>query len=153
VFREAIESPRVEHIVQIGLRVVERMTPYASRTPCEKRTVVSAREAARGRALDVLEALPRDLPYYLSFDIDCIDGALARETGTPALGGLSFELASQLVDYAARTFDLLGVDFVEVSGPQAALNGAASVAAALLQRTLMGESSFETLTSDVYVMP
>jgi arginase family enzyme len=153
VFREAIESPRVEHIVQIGLRVVERMTPYASRTPCEKRTVVSAREAARGRALEVLEALPRDLPYYLSFDIDCIDGALARETGTPALGGLSFELASQLVDYAARTFDLLGVDFVEVSGPQAALNGAASVAAALLQRTLMGESSFETLTSDVYVLP
>jgi agmatinase len=153
VFREAIDSPHVESIVQIGLRVVERVTPYASRVPCAKRTVISARDAARGRALSVLESLPRDRPYYLSFDIDCIDGGLARETGTPALGGLSFELASELVDYIARTFDLLGADFVEVSGATTANNAAAGVAAALLQRCLMGESSFEALASDVYVLP
>ncbi|MEY4508644.1 MAG: hypothetical protein RLZZ450_766 [Pseudomonadota bacterium] len=153
VFREAVDSPRVVSITQIGLRVVERITPYASRVPCSKRTVVSAREAARGRALAVLEALPRDLPYYLSFDIDCIDAGLARETGTPALGGLSFELASELVDYIARTFDIFGADFVEVSAATTANNVAAFVAASLLQRCLMGESAFEALASDVYVLP
>lgn len=151
VFRAALASARVEHFVQIGLRMIERVSPYAQRVPCPKRTVVSARETAQGRALEVLAALPRDLPYYLSFDIDCIDGSVARETGTPAFGGLSFERASELVDYIARTFDLLGADFVEVSGPEAPVHAAATMAASLLQRCLLGDSAFEPLSNDVYV--
>ncbi len=150
VFRAALASVRVEHFVQIGLRAIERMSPYARRLPCAKRTIVSARETAQGRAREVLAALPRDLPYYLSFDIDCIDASLVRETGTPAYGGLSFDQASDLVDYIARTFDLLGADLVEVSGPDSPLNGAATIAASLLQRCLLGQCAFEPLSSDVY---
>lgn len=153
VFRSAVESARVQQIVQIGLRVMERMSPFAARVPCAKRSIVTARDAERGRALEVLAALPRDIPYYLSFDIDCLDGALVRETGTPALGGLSFALASELVDYIARSFDLLGADFVEVSAPVGAGNVAATMAASLLQRCLLGKITFEPLSSDVYVMP
>jgi agmatinase len=153
VFRAALDSERVTQLVQIGLRVVERVTPYAQRTPCPKRTVVSARAAARGRAMEVLERLPRDIPYYLSFDIDCIDGGLVRETGTPAFGGLSFELASELVDYIARTFTLLGADFVEVSGLQTPVHGAATIAASLLQRCVLGGCAFEPLGSEVYLLP
>jgi arginase family enzyme len=151
VFGEAIESPEVVSILQIGLRVIERVSPYASRVPCPKRQFITAREAQRGRALAALEALPRDIPYYLSFDIDCIDAAVARETGTPAFGGLSFELASELVDTIARSFDLLGADIVEVSGQQTAPNAAALIAASLLQRILLGQSEFTDLASDVYV--
>lgn len=150
VFQQAISSPQVVSITQIGLRVIERVSPYATRVPCKKRRLFSARETKAGLALRGLEALPRDIPYYLSFDIDCIDGALARETGTPAFGGLSYDLASELVDYVARTFDLLGADFVEVSGPTTAPNAAALIAASLLQRVLMGQSEFEPLSSDVY---
>lgn len=152
VFRSALDAVQVEHFVQIGVRVVERMSAYARRVPCKKRTVVTAREAACGRALELLATLPTDLPYYLSFDIDCLDATLVRETGTPLFGGLSYALASELIDYISRRFDLLGADFVEVSGAQTSTHGAAAIAASLLQRCLLGTAAFEPLSTDVYVL-
>ncbi len=153
VFAAAVESPCVKSIVQIGLRGIERMSPFARRVPCPKRTVVTAREASAGRAQQTLEALPRDIPYYLSFDIDCIDAAIARETGTPLFAGLSVSLAAELVDYAARHLRLLGADFVEVSGPPSALNASATIAASLLARCVLGDSEFMPLTaSDRYAL-
>jgi arginase family enzyme len=152
VFRAAIESPCVERIVQIGLRGIERVTPFATRTACPKRSVISARQARSGLALRTLEQLPRDIPYYLSFDIDCVDAAVAGETGTPLFGGLSFELATELVDYIARNFTLFGADFVEVSGPPSRLNAAATIAASLLTRCVLGDSPFEPLSTDIHVI-
>jgi arginase family enzyme len=153
VFGEALESECVENIVQIGLRVLERVSPYATRSACAKRTIVTARQAREGHAQRVLESLPRDLPYYLTFDVDCIDAAVARETGTPAHGGLSVDLATDLVDSIARNLQLVGADFVEVSGTLAHPNAAALIAASLLQRVLLGASAFEPLPSDVYTFP
>lgn len=152
IFAEAIASPNVEHIVQIGLRGMERLSPFAQRISCPKRTVVSARESKLGKALAVLEALPRDIPYYLSFDIDCIEPSVAPETGTPSSGGISATLATELVDYIARTFELLGADFVEVSSSGVPPNRAAHLAAELLQRCVLGQSRFEPLSTDVYQM-
>jgi len=150
VFRAAIDSACVAHIVQIGLRVIERMPLYAVRSPCPKRTIVTAREALRGDALRVLAELPRDIPYYLTFDIDCIDASIVRETGTPELGGLDVACAVELVDYIARTFTLIGADFVEVAAAQGSYNAAASIAASLLSRCVIGASPFEPLPNDVY---
>jgi guanidinopropionase len=152
VFGLALESPVVSSILQIGLRGTERVSPFARRVPCPKRTIVSARMAQAGAALRALEALPRDVPYYLSFDIDCIDPSLAAETGTPLFGGLSFTLALDLVDHIARSLTLLGADFVEVAGKRGPSNGAALIAASLLQRCLLGGSAYEPLTSDVYLL-
>lgn len=152
VFRAAIASPCVEQIVQIGLRGIERVTPFATRQDCPKRTVITARETRQGLALQALNGLPRGLPYYLTFDIDCVDAALARETGTPLFGGLSFECAIELVDHIARNFTLLGADFVEVSGPPSPLNSAATIAASLLQRCVLGDIPFEPLSTQVHVI-
>jgi agmatinase len=150
-FQVAVESPQIDPLVQLGLRGVERVSPYARRVPCPKRKVLTARELGQAHAL--FDTLPRDIPYYLSFDIDCIDASAARETGTPSFGGLSFERASELVDHVARTFQLLGADFVEVGGAQGTLHGTASMAAGLLQRCVLGESRFEPLSTDVYAFP
>lgn len=152
LFTAALESPQVEHVLQIGLRVIERMPPYAVRRACPKRRVVTARQAARGAAMAALESLPRDLPYYLSFDIDCLDASVVRETGTPVFGGMSFELASELVDYIARTFALVGADFVEVASAQGPVNAGATIAASLLSRCVIGKSPFEPLSSDIYAL-
>ena len=151
VFEAALASPNVASILQIGLRMLERVSPYARRSAQPKRSVVTAREAAQGGAMRALEALPRDIPYYLTFDVDCIDGAVVRETGTPALGGLSVPQATELVDYVAHNFTLLGADFVEVAGPQGPGNAAAAIAASLLTRCVLGSSPFEPLSTDSYV--
>jgi arginase family enzyme len=153
VFGEALESECVASIVQIGLRVLERVSPYATRSACAKRTIVTARQAREGHAQRVLSALPRDMPWYLTFDIDCIDAAVARETGTPAHGGLSVDLATDLVDWIARNMELIGADFMEVSGAQSHPNAAALIAASLLQRVLLGACPFEPLPSDIYTFP
>jgi arginase family enzyme len=150
VFGAALESPLVMGLVQIGLRGIERMSPFSKAHESQKRVVVTAREARAGVAMQVLEALPKDLPYYLSFDVDCIDAAVARETGTPLFGGLSFELATDLIDYVARHFRLLGADFVEVSGPPSFANAAALISASLVQRCLLADQPFEALPSHVY---
>jgi arginase family enzyme len=152
VFGAAIESPCVDRIVQIGLRGIERITPFATRMDCPKRTVITARETRQGLALDALESLPKDLPYYLTFDIDCLDAALARETGTPLFGGLSVECALELVDHIARNFRLLGADFVEVSGPPSAINSSATIAASLIHRCLLGDVPFEPLSAQIHVI-
>jgi arginase family enzyme len=151
VFGAALESPCVQSLVQIGVRGIERMSPFASRVRSPKRTLINAREAQQGRAMSVLEQLPKDIPYYLSFDIDCIDAAYARETGTPLFSGLSVALAYELVDYIARSFTLIGADFVEVSGPPSSTNAAATIAASLLSRCVLGDSPFEPLSSDTYL--
>ena len=153
VFRGAIACPRVKHLMQIGLRAVERVGPYAVVDPCPKRRVVTARDVAAGHAQAALASLPRDLPYYLTFDVDCLDGAVARETGAPSLGGLSVLQASELVDFIARSFDLLGADFVEVSNASPLPNFAAMAVAGILQRCLLGGCSFEALSADVYSLP
>lgn len=150
IFHELLDSPQIAHVVQIGLRVMERVSPFATRVPCSKRTVVSAKEAASGLAMQALSKLPRDIPYYLTFDIDCIDASIVRETGTPAFGGLSVELAVELVDYIARTFGLLGADFVEVSGAVSGINAAAAITANLVTRCVLGNKEFSALSSDVY---
>lgn len=150
LFEAALACPNVASILQIGLRMVERVSAYARRVPQPKRSLVTARQAAEGGAMRALEALPRDVPYYLTFDIDCIDGAVVRETGTPSLGGLSVALATELVDYVARNFTLLGADFMEVSGSEGRSNAAATIAASLLTRTIMGGSAFEALSGDSY---
>jgi arginase family enzyme len=153
VFAAAIESPCVQSIVQIGLRGIERMTPFSRRVPCPKRRVVTAREALGGRAQALLESLPRELPFYLSFDIDCIDAAVARETGTPLFAGLGVGLATELVDFAARHLRLIGADFVEVSGPPSALNASATIAARLLARCILGDAEFAPLSAaEIHVL-
>jgi arginase family enzyme len=151
-FRVAIESERVTSFVQLGVSGIERVTPYARADACKKRTLVTAREVMRGKALAVLEGLPKDMPYYLSFDVDCIDGSVVRETGTPSLGGIGYPEALELVDHVARNFELLGADFVEVSGEPSLTNTAAKVAASLLTRVLFGKHAFKPLTSDVYTL-
>ena len=152
VFSQAIESANVVSLLQIGLRGLERISPYARRVPCAKRRIVSAREARQGGALRALQALDRSIPYYLSFDIDCIDAAEARETGTPLFAGLPFEQALALVDYVARSFSLLGADFVEVASSGTSVNAAALMAASLAQRVLLGEAPFEPLSTDIYLV-
>ncbi len=152
IFSQAVDSPQVVSILQIGLRGIERVSPYARRVPCAKRRVISARQAKRGQALRALESLDRDIPYYLSFDIDCIDSSEAPETGAPLFAGLSFAEALELVDYAARTLSLLGADFVEVASAGASVNAAALMAASLLQRVVLGESPFEPLSTDIYLL-
>ncbi|MET0245188.1 MAG: arginase family protein [Sphingomonas sp.] len=144
VFHRSLGSPMLKAIRQLGLRVFEAAS--AHRLQDDSRvSFFSARELQRMEPEAAFAGLPRDIPYYLTFDIDCIDPIQAPETGTPLPGGLSYHQALDLVDYAAREFELVGWDIVEVGQASGAFNGAAGCAARLVRQLLLGNRQFEPL--------
>jgi agmatinase len=61
----------------------------------------------------------RDLPIYVSLDIDCLDPSFAPGTGTPEIGGLTTAWLSHLLDLLFANANLqrrwTGMDIVEVA--------------------------------------
>ncbi len=132
-----LQSGSLRRLHQIGLRGfqtrVHKQTPLVD----PRISYVSAREAARQSPEQVFAGLPRDIPYYLTFDIDCLTPLLAPETGTRQIGGLDYYTALDLIDYAGRHFRLIGADFVEVALRPESAQSAAIAAAHLLTELLL----------------
>jgi len=135
-FFHALRSPRVARLFQIGVRTFESARPSElSKDP--RLSYVSPSEVARSTPEEIFRDLPRDIPYYLTFDVDCIDPVFVPETGTPVPGGLTPYQALALVDHAARSFRLVGWDVVEVSQSEGRVNAAASVASRVVRQLLL----------------
>jgi arginase family enzyme len=146
VFHRALAKPNLRVLRQFGLRTFEAASaPSLHQDP--RVDYISARELQHLSMDAVFAGLPRDIPYYLSFDIDCIDPLHAPETGTPLPGGISYHQALDLVDAAAQRFRLVGWDIVEVGQAERATNGAALCAAGLLRRLLLAGVSFDPLAA------
>ncbi|MGS9159803.1 arginase family protein, partial [Salmonella enterica subsp. enterica serovar Infantis] len=52
-----------------------------------------------------------DMPVYLTCDIDCLDPAFAPGTGTPVIGGQTYERALKLVR-GQKHLNIVGMDVV-----------------------------------------
>lgn len=144
VFHGLLGHPSLRVMRQLGLRVFEAAAAESLQDD-PRLSYYSSRELQRMTPEAAFAGLPRDIPYYLTFDIDCIDPIHAPETGTPLPGGLSYHQALDLVDYAAREFRLVGWDIVEVSQSGGAVNGAALCAARLVRQLLLADMRFEAL--------
>jgi agmatinase len=146
-FVAAIRSPHLKHLVQIGLRTVEFVRSGVLVEDPRLR-YVSGFEAQTRAVEELFATLPRDIPWYLTFDIDCLSPTVAPDTGTPVPGGLGYYRALELVDHVARNFELVGMDIVEVAGNgNQRVNPTAMVAARLLMQMMLGKTPFEPLTS------
>lgn len=82
--------------------------------------------------------LPPDFPQlvYLTFDVDGLDPAVIRATGTPVPGGPSWFQAIHFIERALQGRRVLGFDVVELAPDPA--DHASSFAAALLTYSIMG---------------
>ena len=114
--------------VQVGIR-----TYYDRAT--HRFTVLDADWAnAHGveAVVERIRSIIGDRPFYLTFDIDCLDPAFAPGTGTPVAGGLSSSFALRVLR-ALKGMHLIGADVVEVSPPydSAALTALAGATIAL----------------------
>ena len=150
VFHDVLGSPALRVMRQLGLRVFEA-APGQRLQRDDRVSFFNARELQHMSPEAAFAGLPRDIPYYLTFDIDCIDPVYAPETGTPLPGGLTYHQAIDLVDYAAREFRLAGWDIVEVGQSEGAVNGAAMCAARLVRQLLLAGMPFEPLAA--YTQP
>lgn len=64
-----------------------------------------------------LAHLPDGERVYVSIDVDAFDPSIAPGTGTLSHGGLTYFEGKDLLREIARRFDVVGVDFVELSPP------------------------------------
>jgi guanidinobutyrase len=137
IFRRAIEEGLVDPLkmVQIGLRATGYSADDFDWSRQQGVRVVTAEECWY-RSLaplmdEVREAIGREAPVYLSFDIDGLDPSVAPGTGTPEPGGLT---GSQGLEIIRGCFglNLVGCDLVEVSPPYDTTGNTALLAANLV---------------------
>jgi agmatinase len=85
-------------------------------------------QLCRSGVLRLLEAVEPEVDTWITFDIDCLDPAIAPGTGVPEPGGFSYYEARTLLRAIADRTNVIGMDLVEVSprydtGELAALHG------------------------------
>ncbi len=99
----------VAEIVQIGIRHLLQQPPPLSpkvRTYHPSQVVEHLDE--------IVDSLDPSRPWYLTFDVDCLDPSLIRQTGTPVPGGLNQNTARRALQRIAGAVDLVAADFVEL---------------------------------------
>lgn len=119
-FRRAVEEGliRESSFLQIGLRgqgYSEHDFDFARE---HKVRMITAEEFHAGGMETVRKELAafRDLPVYVTLDIDCVDPAFAPGTGTPQVGGFTSYQIVELVR-ALKGLQIVSCDLVEVSPP------------------------------------
>lgn len=99
----------VTEIVQLGIRHLVQQPPLQSPK------VRSYNPRQVGEQLDVIiDTLDPSRPWYLTFDVDCLDPSLIRQTGTPVPGGLDQDIATRALRRVAGAVDLVAADVVEM---------------------------------------
>ena len=117
------------HAIEEGLIDPRRTIQIGIRSPMQREifdwttdrgvTIVSAEEVHETGPKAVAERIReivRDIPCYLSFDVDALDPAFAPGTGTPEVGGLATWQARAILRRLAG-LAFAGMDVVEVSPP------------------------------------
>ena len=99
-----------ESSVQIGIRTNYQKNNHGY-------TVIDAMQAndlSVNDIISIIKATVKDLPVYLTFDIDCLDPAFAPGTGTPVCGGLTTDKILKIIR-GLTDINLVGMDVVEVA--------------------------------------
>lgn len=139
-------SPKVEprNVCLIGTRDVDKSEAKILRQSGVR--VFSMQEIDRfGMGVCVEQAIDiasdGTAGFHLSFDIDVVDPANAPGTGTIKRGGLTYREAHLLMELAADSERLLGLDLVEVNPLEDVQNSTAVVAVELIA-SAMGKSIY-----------
>ncbi len=113
--RRASEMPFVTGMAQLGLRGVgsARAREYEDARAYGS-VLVSAAEIHRDGTEAALERIPAADRYYVTFDTDGLDPAVAPGVGSLAFGGLSYFQALDLLRGVAAKGRIVGFDLVEI---------------------------------------
>ncbi|EPJ45140.1 MAG: agmatinase [Osedax symbiont Rs1] len=137
IFRRAIEEGLIDgnKMTQIGLRA----TGYSAKDfdwSREQGVRVVQAEECWNKSLaplmaEVRETIGKEMPVYLTFDIDGLDPSVAPGTGTPEPAGLTAAQGLEIIRGCWGT-NLVGADLVEVSPPYDTTGNTSLLAANLL---------------------
>jgi agmatinase len=135
--RRASELPWVRGMAQIGLRSVgsarqiefEDALAYGS-------VLIGAQELHRNGVDAALARIPPAERYYITFDADGLDPAIAPATRALAFGGVTYDEATNLMRGIAARGTIVGFDFVEVAPTLDVAHMTSFLAARLILNTI-----------------
>lgn len=105
--------PQVAVLAQFGVR---HLLPEPAYQSPKIRTFPGTEWTSRVEA--TIGQLPDDIPYYVTFDVDCLDPSVIAQTGTPVPGGLSYQAARDALCFIGERRDVVGLDVVELAAPR-----------------------------------
>lgn len=136
--RRAAEQDHVTGITALGIRNVSSTTfegYEAARAMGDD--ILSVRQVRALGAQGVLARIPAGARLYITIDIDGFCPSIAPGTGTPSHGGFLYYEILEILQGAARTHEVVGIDLVEVA-PDYDPTGSTSILAAQVLLNLLG---------------
>ncbi len=135
--RRAAEKDYVTGLTQIGIRNVSSTAKEGYEDARRMGSqIISVRQARKMGADSLAETLPRDVPVYITIDIDAFCPSIAPGTGTPSHGGFLYYEVLELLQQVARSRPVIGIDLVEVAPDYDPTGSTAILAAQVLLNTL-----------------
>ncbi|MHB1218133.1 MAG: agmatinase [Alphaproteobacteria bacterium] len=115
VLRRVRELGWVEKVVAIGIRSLRTRREDYEASRRDGNTVIPAWDVHAHGVDHFAGDLPEGRDVYVTFDIDGMDASVAPGTGTPEVGGLSYEQARRFLELVCTRNRLVGFDLVEVN--------------------------------------
>lgn len=78
----------------------------------------------------------KDKPIFVTVDLDCLDTSIMPGTGTPEVGGMSFDELIEWFKYL-KDFNVVGADVVELAPDYDASGASTAVATKVIRELLM----------------
>jgi agmatinase len=135
VARRILEDPRVEQVLQLGVRSVDAEEVAFTRASDGRVRVWYVEDLHAGGWREEFVARVRGRRVHLTIDVDGLDPAIVPATGTPEPNGLSWREALDIIRATAAEGSIVGVDCVELA-PQPGLHHADFAVAKLLYKTI-----------------
>lgn len=137
-------SKRVKKVYQIGLRTIDYVSDYSKERFDNRYHCFSSLDLnIIGYDVKKLNIDP-SIPYYITFDIDCLSSEIVKNTGTPVIGGISYYKCLIYLDYLFRNLDIIGADFMELSSsPNCMSDDSAQIISRLIWAFTSSELSYQ----------
>jgi agmatinase len=104
-----VKLPQLKKITQLGIRslVKEDLTSHRINSFCSDEIFEKIDE--------INDSLLKDVPIYITLDIDFFDPSVAPATATPVINGFTFKQFGDLVNKILTNKQIIGIDLVEVN--------------------------------------
>jgi agmatinase len=136
VARRMLEDPRVEQVLQLGVRSVDaEEVAFARADPDRRVRVWYAEDVHDGSWREEFAARVTGRRVHLTIDVDGLDPSIVPATGTPEPDGLTWQEALDIVRTTASAGSIAGIDCVELA-PRPGLHHADFAVAKLLYKTI-----------------
>lgn len=135
--RRAAEQPYVTGLTQVGIRNVSSTAKEGYEAArAMGSSILSVRQARKLGAQGVAAHIPKDVPVYITLDIDAFCPSIAPGTGTPSHGGFLYYEVLELLKQVAEQHRIIGFDLVEVAPDYDPTGSTSILAAQVLMNTL-----------------